>query len=239
MNAIIKKLGIVGIVKNIFTILNNIPFIYYALLYILFILLNASEFSQTSSQSEILKHTIYTMLIFSTIIFGFASLRNKSTLIADLNKNKGILSLISFVLFFLVFGVIFASFEGKLDSSFVTGIFSNSLFLLNYMFIIASLEEFIFREGILTYLKSKSQNLMAVYISTALIFAGYHYFKYGGDLTLVFTAFMAGLGFTWIKLQENILGFDTFPIAVALHMVFDLYAVGALSIVFSMMGVAF
>ena len=237
MNAIIKKLGFIELLKSIYSILNNIPFFYYSLLYIIFILFNATEFTQSGSQIEILKHTIYSLLIFTLITFSFSSLRNKSSLISGLEKNKGFISIISFIVFFLVFGVIFASFEGKLDTNFVTGIFTNSLFLLNYMFIVAVLEEFIFREGLIDYLKSKSTNLMAVYILSALIFASYHYFKYSANFSMLFIAFLAGIGFTWIKLQDNIFGFDTYPISVALHLVFNLSSIGALNIVFNMMGV--
>lgn len=243
MLAIIKNLGILNVLKNLLQILNNIPFLFYAILYIVFILFNTTEFSQTGSQAESLKWTITSLFLFWLAVFSFASLRNKSGVIKSLNDNKGIISIFSFFLFLFVFGVIFASSQGKInlivDNNFISGLFLNTFFLFNYMFIVAIFEESIFRDGFIEYFKSKSGNLTAVYILSALIFAFYHYFRYNGNLMLLFVAFLAGLGFTWIKVSEDIFGFDTFPISIALHLVFNLFVVNGLKIVLSMFGVTF
>lgn len=233
----IKNLRIIELLKSIHTILNNIPFSFYALLFIFAILLNVDQFSSTGSQGESIRNVIIYLGLFFSISWGFTALRNPIDLKKDLDKNKGLWGLFSFIIFFLVFGVIFSSFEGKLDSTFVYGLFASSSFLLYYMFIVSFFEESIFRNLIVNYFKSKSNNRIAVYILASLIFSLYHYFKYSGNFVLLLTAFLAGLGFTWIKLNDELLGFASFPIAISLHLIFNLYAIGALSIVFSTLGV--
>lgn len=231
--SIIRRFAPIRVLSSIFTILNSVSFSFYALIYIFFILFNASFFVSSTIQAESLKWSIVMLSLFSLTTILFASLTSPKSLKADLFSSKGFLSVFAFLGSFYVFGLLFLSYEGRVDETFITGFLTNPSFLFTYMFVVAFMEELIFRVGIINLLKSKSKNLFAVYFVSSSIFALYHYYKYSSELSLVFFAFIAGLLFTWLKEKQTFGSLPSFPVAVALHLVYNLFAVGGLSIVFS------
>ena len=221
-----------GILKGLYTIFNNTSFFVFSLFWIIFILFNSSFFSSTSLQADQLRNSIVFLVIFFLIVIAF--IKNKTSFFKEVNETKGFMGLFSFLSSFILFGILFVSLEGQLNTDFVNGFLLDPQFLFTYMFIIAFLEEAIFRLGIIELFKTKTKNLLAIYTASAFIFAIYHTIKYNFDIGALIFAFFAGLGFIWIHRKGRFGSIPTFPVAVALHMVYNLYSVGALSIVLSM-----
>jgi len=232
----INLLGIKKFISSIFTILNKTSFFFFGFYLTFFILFNSGVFSSTSSQALSLTNVVTFLSIFTIGSLFLAFVNNPSGLRRELKNSAGFKALLSFMISFVLYGILFVSFEGRLDSSFVTGFLLDPNFLFSYMFVVAFFEESTFRVALVQLMKSKSSNVAAVYFVSALIFALYHYFKYSGDFGYLLFAFISGLGFTALNLKQEIGGFPTFPSAVALHMVFNLYSVGALSIALNLVG---
>ena len=232
----IQKFQIIQIIKEIFAILNNISFFTYFSFASFFVLLNLGIFTSSGIQAEALRNTIVFLFLFAVVILGIAYAQNPKKLKEELLGAKGFLSLFTFFSSFMFFSYLFISSEGQLDSSFVYGILTNSLYLLTYMVIVAGLEEFIFRVGIVDIMKNKTENRVAVYFLASLIFSLYHIYKYDFTISSLVFAFLSGLVFTFLKEKQDMSGFPTLPIAIALHLTYNLYSVGALNIALSIFG---
>lgn len=223
--------------KAILTILSKVSYVLFTFLIIYFILFNSDVFSSNSGQAVSLTTTIQYLSGLALVSLFFAGLYNPEGLKRELANSTGPWSLATYLIFFFVFGFLFISFEGRFDPTFITGVLLEGSFLYAYTYIVASLEEIIFRIGILEVLETKSPNRAAVYIVGAAIFSLYHYFKYDGSIGLLIFAFFAGLGFVWIKEKGKLGAFPSFPASVSLHQVFNLWVTGGLSIVFLTLGV--
>ncbi len=228
---ILNPYALLGHIKAVFTILNQISFFAYSIFFIFAILLNVSIFTATDSQALQIQNVIMYLGMFAIFSLFLAYVLNPQGLKQELFQGQGLKGIFAFFITFYIVGNLFMSSQGRLDTTFVIGHLANSFFLSIYMFIVAFFEETIFRKAINEWLKSFSKNLVAVYIVSALIFALYHWWKYQGNFSLLLFAFMSGLFFTHLNIKKEIFGLDSFPVVVALHMVYNLYAIGALNIV--------
>ena len=217
-------------------VLNKLPFLLVGFFLCFFILFNVSAFSVTGEQAQAIQNSIIFLGMFALSILVFVGIKNPQALRKEFDSSVGFISLASFIISFFILGIIFMSFEGRVDTMFMVGLFLQPTFLLNYMYIVAFLEEVIFRVGVIAYLFTITKNRFIVYTLASSIFALYHIYKYDFSFTLLLFSFFAGLILTLIKEADDYYGFPTFPIAVSLHLVYNLYAVGGLSVIFSMVG---
>lgn len=232
----LRSLNIITFVQNFYTAVSKFSFAFISILAIFFVLFNSDKFSKTSLQSIELSTTIIYLTLFGLASFFFAYYKRPKQFKKDLFDAKAFIGAGTFAVCFIVFGIFFQSFEGRIDTSFVTGILSEGMFLFVYMYIVAFWEEAIFRLAIMQVIKSVTKDIRVRYSLGAAIFSLYHYLKYQGDFFMLFFAFIAGLGFVWLT-ETKFGNIPSFPISVALHLVYNLYIVGALKIVLSVFGV--
>lgn len=224
------------IFNNFIIFFSRLPFLYVGWLVAFYLYLGSEAFTTVNSQTLQIQNTIMFLGLFSVSMLFFGFLIAPNLIKKNFIEMSGFKGLLSFVLSFFVCGLVFTSMKGTVDIGFMKGLFKDFLFIAIYMFLIALFEETIFRFGMLEMFKKISPNPFVAYFIGALLFSLFHIPAYSGSFGNMFMAFIIGLLLCWLMDFDCIGGLPTFPMAVAFHMTYNLSCVGALDLMFKMVG---